>query len=146
VVIGLTTPAIAYSPQPQQYNTINRHDSVAIHGYDPVSYFAKGGPVPGSQQFSVEYGGVKWQFASEENMRRFLAKPLRYMPMYGGYCALGAAAGYKADVKPTVWEQIDGQVYLFSSDKARQNWEKRKDKLRVQADMSWNRLRNKPVI
>lgn len=128
-----------------EINTIETRN-VAIHGYDPVSYFEEGQPRMGSEQFSVEYNGVKWQFASEEHMNLFLERPRRYLPRYGGFCAFGTAAGYKSDVEPTVWAMHDGQLYLFYSEKAKQSWESRIDKLRVAADLEWSHLRGKPII
>src|SRR4051794_32239293 len=66
----------------------------AIHGYDPVAYFAEGGPRKGRADLVVYRNGARWLFSSEENRNRFLESPETYLPAYGGYCAYGVAQGY----------------------------------------------------
>src|SRR3546814_10005005 len=45
-------------------------DTLALSGYDAVSYFGKGGPVEGSADFTVLYQGYEYQFANAEKDRK----------------------------------------------------------------------------
>lgn len=56
-----------------------------IKGYDPVAYFTDSKPVIGLDEFTYEWNGVKWRFASEEHRRMFIDNPSKYAPQYGGY-------------------------------------------------------------
>ncbi len=88
---------------------------VAIKGYDPVAYFTDGHAMKGSDQFTYEWLGTPWYFASAEHRDLFEANPIKYAPQYGGYCTGGIGAGHAAvNVDPeTAWRIIDGKLYLF---------------------------------
>ncbi len=90
------------------------YEGVAIKGYDPVAYFVAGRAVRGSEHFSYEWLGVKWLFASADNRRLFAADPMSYAPQYGGYCStVHLFEPGKADINPTAWRIVKGQLYLF---------------------------------
>ena len=92
---------------------------VAIEGYDTVAFHTAGKPTPGSSQFTAQYQGVTWQFASAANRDAFMASPAKYAPAYGGWCSAGASKGKKVMTKPAeYWAVVDGQLYLNSSDAA----------------------------
>ena len=58
---------------------------VAIKGYDPVAYFTEEKPVRGREEFSFEWKGARWLFASKEHRDLFEKDPEKYAPQYGGY-------------------------------------------------------------
>jgi YHS domain-containing protein len=58
---------------------------VAIDGYDVVAYFTLGQPTKGDSDFSYEWEGAEWRFASAEHLETFKADPEKYAPQYGGY-------------------------------------------------------------
>lgn len=90
------------------------YDGVAIKGYDPVAYFVSGRALKGSEEFSYEWLGVKWLFASAENRDLFAADPISYAPQYGGYCStVHLIEPGKADINPMVWRIVNGQLFLF---------------------------------
>ncbi|MGH6932362.1 MAG: YHS domain-containing (seleno)protein [Dongiaceae bacterium] len=90
---------------------------VAIQGYDPVAYFSEGSAVKGDAQYSAEWQGATWHFASAANRDAFVAAPESYAPQYGGWCAFGATEGYAAETDPAeAWTIVDGKLYL--------NWDK----------------------
>jgi YHS domain-containing protein len=60
-------------------------EGIAIKGYDPVAYFTMSKPVKGSDEFTYEWKGAKWQFSSKEHLALFSADPDKYAPQYGGY-------------------------------------------------------------
>jgi YHS domain-containing protein len=93
-------------------------DGVAIGGYDTVAFHTAAKPTPGNAQYTAEYQGVTWQFASAANRDMFAANPAKYAPAYGGWCSAGASKGKKVPTKPEYWAVVDGQLYLNSSDAA----------------------------
>jgi YHS domain-containing protein len=136
VLTGLAFPAFAVKQTGGEYNTL--HAGLGAKGYDVVSYFSVGKAVAGSDRHTAEYGGVKWQFSSAENLASFKSDPAKYAPQYGGFCAWGASVGKLFDVDPiNGWKIVDGKLYLnfnaeinatFSKDpegfitKANRNW------------------------
>jgi YHS domain-containing protein len=117
---------------------------VAIHGYDPVAYFADGGPRKGRADLAVERGGVRWLFSSQANKARFEAEPERYLPAYGGYCAYGVAQGYLVKIDPEAWAIVNGRLYLNYDLSIREAWRKDVPGYVQKADANWPRLTGKP--
>lgn len=97
-------------------------DAVAVYGYDTVAYFTEGEAVKGSEEFEYVWEDARWHFASAANRDLFTANPDRYAPQYGGYCALGIAAGEYAHVDPEAWTIVDGKLYLNKSKQHMEVW------------------------
>ena len=90
----------------------------AIDGYDPVAYFEMVEAVKGSESISHEWLGKKWLFVNENHKSLFSADPISYMPNYGGYCSYDPfKAGHDHKIDPTAWRIVDGELYLFFSEK-----------------------------
>ena len=92
--------------------------AAVVGGYDVVAYHTMGKPTEGSAEFSADYQGATWHFASAENLEMFTADPAKFAPAYGGWCSAGASKGKKVPTKPDLWAIVDGQLYLNSSPKA----------------------------
>jgi YHS domain-containing protein len=109
-------PAYAVKNTGGEYNTL--FAGLGAKGYDVVAYFTDGKPVAGSDRYTAEYGGVKWQFATREHRDAFAADPARYAPQYGGFCSWGVSQGKLFDVDPANgWKIVDGKLYLnFNAD------------------------------
>lgn len=105
-----TTSVFAYDES--SIAAINIDQGVILHGYDPVAYFTAGKPTQGSAQYAVSQGGATYHFASAANMKTFQSDPAKYVPQYGGFCAMGAALGKKLDVDPTQFKVVDNKLYL----------------------------------
>ncbi len=93
----------------------------AASGYDVVAYFdlqqSKVGQsqpeaIPGRAEFSAEYNGAKFAFASQANLDKFKADPAAYAPQFDGHCAYGVAQGGKVPGNPNLWRIVDGKLYL----------------------------------
>lgn len=112
-------------------------DSVAIRGADPVAYFTVGEYTPGSNEFTFDWEGATWQFASAENRDLFAANPEEYAPQYGGFCAYAVSQGNTAPIEPTAWKIVDGKLYLNYNDKIQQRWSKDIPGYIAQADQNW---------
>ena len=129
------TPALATTP-------VNKSlfGGLAIDGYDPVAYFVDGKPVEGSKQWSHEWQGATWRFASAANRDRFAAAPEKYAPQYGGYCAWAVAHGYTAGIDPDAWTIHDGKLYLNYDLEIRGKWMQDVPGWVAAGDKNWPRL------
>lgn len=99
-------------------------DKTAVKGYDVVAYFADGKPTLGKSEFVSTHRDQQYQFASAAHRDKFVANPEKYAPQYGGYCAFGAARGYKAVIDPTAFTIVDGKLYLNYNARVQSMWEK----------------------
>lgn len=79
----------------QQSEIFSKHEG-AINGYDAVTYFKESKPVKGKKEYTHQWNGTTWYFASQQNLNDFKKQPEKYAPQYGGYCAYGMSNGYKA--------------------------------------------------
>lgn len=116
-------------------------ESVALRGYCPVAYLAQGKAAVGSKEFRVEHLGQVYYCASDANRQAFLADPNKYLPQFGGLCtmALGGPYGKRIESDPTVFEVVDGKVYLFSSERAKRYYDKNDPAgVRKKAEELWN--------
>ncbi|MDP4005262.1 YHS domain-containing (seleno)protein [Methylobacterium sp. NEAU K] len=86
---------------------------LALNGFDPVSYFLKGGPVAGTARFELSWGGRVWRFASGADRAAFRDNPEVYAPRLGGYDGLGVLDGRLVDADPLVFAVIGERLYLF---------------------------------
>ncbi len=110
---------------------------MAIRGYDPVAYFNEGKPVHGDGQFSLQWNGTRWHFASAENRDVFKSAPEKYAPQYGGYCAWAVSKGSTAPTDPEIWKIVDGKLYLNYSKSVQSQWLKSIPKNIAAGDANW---------
>ncbi len=105
--------------------TKNQGETLALSGYDAVSYFEGDAPVEGSEEFRVRYQGFDYRFASAENAATFQADPAKYAPQYGGYCAWAIGANDAlAPGDPNVYKIVDGKLYLNFNEDVADRWNK----------------------
>jgi len=94
---------------------------VAIEGYDPVAYFREDKAVKGSPEFTFEWAGVTWHFASADNRDTFKKEPADWVPQFsnGDICPFGLAHGKKVKGDPKQWVIVDGKLYFTAHERAR---------------------------
>lgn len=144
--LALVTPLISGAPAEH----LNLEDSVALSGYDAVSYYS-GSPVEGSGDFRTERNGAVYQFANEKNLIAFQSDPERYLPAYGGWCAYAMLEGDKVEVDPMSFKIINGKNYLFYNGfwgDTLKRWNKKQpktleSKLVEKADSEWEKILQK---
>jgi YHS domain-containing protein len=92
-----------------------------IEGYCPVSYFTDGEPVKGKESLAHDHMGFRYYLSSEAALEQFKKDPGGYVPQHAGLCttALGGSYGNRFYSDPTVYYVRDGKLYLFSSMRAR---------------------------
>jgi len=137
--IAALAPSVAMAKSPVYTSLFS---GVAASGYDVVAYFTESRPVEGSGDFTAEYDGATWRFASAANRDAFRADPARYAPQYGGYCAWAVAQGATASTTPEAWSIVDGKLYLNYSAGVQAKWEKDIPGHITQADANWPSVLN----
>ena len=99
-------------PQVRTVDEIDLQQGFALKGYDPVAYFAEGGPAAGNTAIRYQWRGATWLFSTEEHRKAFMADPARYAPQFGGYCAFAVSRGTTADGDPLQWAVVDDKLYV----------------------------------
>lgn len=122
----------------KQYN-LNK--SLAIEGYDPVSYFTVQKAVKGNATWASNYNGVIYYFSSQQNLNLFKTNPSKYEPQFGGWCAYAMGnTGEKVEVDPETFKILNGKLYLFYNKlftNTLKSWNKNENKLLNQANANW---------
>ena len=132
VTFAVATAALSAGPEINASST-----GLALHGYDPVAYFTEGEATKGSYKITASYDDATYWFSSEEHKAAFEANPDAYVPEYGGYCAFGAAMGFKFDGDPNHWKIVDGELYLNLSKDIQERWSEDIPGFIQQADNNW---------
>jgi len=136
LLFGAAEPALAVKQTGGEYNTL--FAGLGAKGYDVVSYFTEGKPDQGSDRFTHEFGGVKWQFVSSEHRDLFAANPQKYAPQYGGFCSWGVANGKLFEVDPVNgWTIVDGKLYMNFNAELNSTFAKDARGFIVKANSNW---------
>lgn len=114
---ALVTSALAAGVELNTTNT-----GLALQGYDPVAYFTEGEATEGSWKITSTFNDATYRFATEAHKAAFDADPEAYLPQYGGFCAFGAAMGFKFDGDPEHWKVVDGELFLNISQDIQERW------------------------
>ncbi len=117
--------------------------SLAIDGYDPVAYFPEAGvkPTKGKKSITLDYKGVTYRFASEDNKATFVTNPQKFEPAYGGWCAWAMSKGSKTEINPKYFIVKDDRLFLFYKGvfgNTKEDWQKGDHaELSTTADSEW---------
>jgi YHS domain-containing protein len=121
----------------------NSKKSIALEGYDPVSYFDSK-PSEGSEQFRYAHQGIVYLFKSATNLNKFKANPEKYEPAYGGWCAYAMGeSGEKVKIDPETYKLLDGKLYLFYNfwgTNTLEDWNEKEARLKEAADQNWKKI------
>ena len=115
----------------------NAADGIGLKGYDPVAYFTGGQPAKGAEQYSLQWKGVTYRFASAADQQRFQANPEKYLPQYGGYCAYAMSIDRIADIDPKQWAIVGGKLYLNNNFFSQTLWSLDKSGRIASANRNW---------
>jgi YHS domain-containing protein len=125
----------------------NLKKGYVAEGYDVTEYFNNHAQ-EGNKAYTTTHDGVKFMFASQDNLDKFRANPDKFIPQYGGYCAYAVAdKGKKVGIDPETYEIRDGKLYLFYNKwgvNTLDKWvEEGPVKLIGQADAAWTEVYKK---
>ena len=137
LVFLFALPALAGSER-GRVNT--NADNLAILGYDAVAYFTLGEASRGSEQFAVKWQDARWRFKSAAHRDLFAADPIKYAPLFGGFCANAMTHGVEVVADPEAWAIVDGKLYLNVSKESRGRWAQDAEKNIEKANEHWGRL------
>ena len=111
--------------------------NATLSGYDPVAYFTQNKPSEGTVEFSSNYKGKQYYFASAEHKQTFDRDPEQYIPQFNGYCAFGVAMGQLFDVDPRTGQVIDGRLYVNLNRKILADFNKNATGYIEEAERNW---------
>jgi YHS domain-containing protein len=132
-IIALALPALA------QTKTLLNLDSsgVAIQGYDPVAFFTDSKPVKGDPKFVSKRDGAIYFFASKEHKDLFNADPMKYEPVFGGYCAYGVSRDRLVEIDVDAFQIVNGKLLLQYSKGVRDDFNKDTTGNLAKANTNW---------
>jgi YHS domain-containing protein len=117
---------------------INLNDQgVIIEGYDPVAYFTDNKPVKGSSQFTAQFEGATYWFASAEHADLFRKDPRKYAPQYGAFCGYAVSIGKLRPVDPLIYQIEDGRLILQHTKEAYDLFNQDLKASTAKADHNW---------
>lgn len=140
----LATVSLQAQSVSKRQQNFNLETKVALQGYDPVSYFAQKKPLRGKKELAVQFEGVTYYFASQNNKEIFIKNPQNYEPQYGGWCAYAmGSTGEKVEIDPETFKILDGKLYVFYNayfNNTLKSWNKDEARLKKQADKNWQQI------
>jgi YHS domain-containing protein len=142
-MVALLLPQAGFAQESRMTTEYNlQQNGIGLHGYDPVAVFPEGGGQPqmGVPQFSLNYEGVTYMFASCEHMEMFKAAPQKYEPTYGGWCAYAMASGSKVDIQPTLFTIHGNRAHYFVAARAKANFDRDVAGYEMRADSNWKQI------
>lgn len=124
---------------------INTNNGLIARGYDLVEFF-NSCAVTGDKDISLKFWGQFVSFYSISNKNLFEIDPTKYMPQYGGYCAIAMSEGKLLDPNPKSFLVSDGKLYLFTRMffgiiDAKRQWMKNPIEKRKMADAEWEKVK-----
>ena len=134
MIAAIASPALAVE-----------NSTPGVNGYDLVSCRTGEKPLQGNGNHVAVHDGVTYLFASDENRKAFDRNPDKFLPAYGGFCAFGVSVGKKFYGDPTVWEIVNGQLYLNLDNKIKGMWVEDIVGNVGKADASWLKIRKTPA-
>lgn len=140
LIITLLITSITFA----QNSNNNIQNGYIAEGYDVVDYFNNKAQ-KGLKKYKANFKGAAYLFSSQKNLDAFNAKPQKYSPQYGGYCAYAMATkGKKIEIDPETFEIRNGKLFLFynswGSNVLKAWLKKSPEALIVKADANWSKL------
>ena len=99
--------------------------SLALGGYDAVTFFEGEKPLIGNFDLKTQMDGMTYCFSSKDNLARFVRNPSSFLPQFGGHCAF--SCGLYGGLRPGSakhWKVVYGKLYLLEGPRAQWCWEK----------------------
>ena len=115
---------------------------VVLGGYCAVAYVAAQKALYGDPKYQSEYEGKTYHFINDDAKQAFDKEPTKFVKAikYNAYCATGVALGKKLLTDPKLFSTVDGKVYLFSSQEAKDAFDKDPKGMIAKAEGNWAEL------
>ncbi len=109
-----------------------------LRGYDVVAMFTMPDQtLKGDAKFESKFQGAKYWFVSEVNKSLFDAAPEKYVPLYGGFCAVAVTEGNLRPIQVWTHEITGGFLVVNHNAKAKGLWDKKPEKRLKKANDNW---------
>lgn len=118
---------------------------VAVEGYDITSYFGDD-LLKGDKKIQTTHEGVIYYFANEVNLNKFKDNPEKFIPAYGGWCAMALCQDKLVQPNPKLFSIIDNKLHLFEVKvfyNGKAEWSKDPDKHKALADQKYQKILTK---
>jgi YHS domain-containing protein len=142
LVLPSFAPTMGEAQTARNVGVYNLDGALGLKGYDPVSYFPEGGGVPlvGDAKFQLDYEGVTYRFANQQDLDLFKMAPEKFEPSYGGWCAYAMASGSQVDIQPGIYTIHGNRLHFFVSRRAKANFDADVMGHEVRADGFWKQI------
>ncbi|MCC7347516.1 MAG: hypothetical protein IT538_08975 [Variibacter sp.] len=137
---GVLPPSQAAAAEARTPIVVDWRTGLALHGLDPVAYFAESQAAPGLPAFELSYAKVTWRFRNEGNRAAFAANAEVYMPRFGGYDPTALARGVATPGNPLVWLVFRQKLYLFHTPEARAAFLRAPEPMIAAGNLRWPRM------
>jgi YHS domain-containing protein len=143
LLIGVTPLLATAQSEASREKNFNIAGSLALEGYDPVTYF-ESTPQEGKEALRFTHKGITYQFVTQANLTKFKANPDHYEPAYGGWCAYAMGkSGEKVKVDPGTYKIKEGKLYLFYNfwgNNTLKKWNQDESALKMRGDEFWKKI------
>lgn len=123
-------------PEKMALDSVNDQD-IAMDGYDVTAFFTKQKATKGSAQFQSNYKGINYHFENESAKALFDRNPEKYLPAFGGYCAVAASFAKVEAAQIDLFDLYKGKLYFARNAKAEKMWMEDKDGVKSRAEGQW---------
>ncbi|MDJ0929123.1 MAG: YHS domain-containing (seleno)protein [Gammaproteobacteria bacterium] len=115
---------------------------LGLHGVDPVAFIELGNRLDGSAAYTGTHDGVAYYFSSQDSLDKFQGSPERYVPQFGGFCALGVSVNKKFDGDPRFAAVEKGKLYVFLNEGVFNAFQKDRAGTIRKANANWKQIRH----
>jgi YHS domain-containing protein len=141
IILSLIVASLALPVFAQTKTLLNLNQTgVAIQGYDPVAFFTDNKPVKGDPKFLAKRDGAIYFFASKAHKELFIKDPVKYEPVFGGYCAYGVSRNKLVEIDVKAFQIVNGKLLLQYNKGVRDDFNEDTKGNLAKADANWSAL------
>ena len=124
------------APDNMALNSVN-DQKIAMDGHDVTAFVIKSKAVKGNPNFHSTHQGIKYYFENEQVKGMFDQNPTKYIPAFGGFCAVAASFGKVEPAQIDLFDFFEGKLYFARNAKAQKMWMEDKTGVRDRANNLW---------
>lgn len=142
LIFALSLNAVVIVNAQQKYSC--SPNEIAFYGNDLTTYYdGEGKLLQGKKEFSLEYDGLNLQFASNANREKFKKNPDKYLPEYGGWCAIALTSNALIQPDFNHYKVQNGELLFFEVRaffNGKTAWERDPDINKIVADKKFGEI------
>ena len=123
-------------PEGMALNSVD-DQTIAMDGYDLTAFRTKKKAIKGSAGNQSTYQGITYHFENEIAKKMFEGNPEKFIPSFGGFCAVAASFGKVEPVQIDLFDLYEGKLYFARNAKAQKMWMEDKSGIRDRAEGQW---------